>query len=217
MAPRQIYKNAAGKRLKSVTTVTNRFKDSQGLLYWANSAGLDGLTLDEARIPAASAGTLAHDMVEAHINNRDMPETAHFKDQDMVKNAQSAFNTYLEWQAAFKIEVQYTEVNLVSEKHQFGGRLDAIGTWKNGLCLIDWKTSNAVYADMALQIAGYAIAWEETYPDHPLKGGFHLCRFAKEKGDFAHYHFPELNHERETFLCMVELYDRMKVVEKRIK
>lgn len=212
---REIYKDAAGKRLPSVTTILSRFKESGGLLYWANQAGLDGKTLDEARMPAATAGTMAHDLVEAHIKGQDIPELQ--GDPETTAKAYSAFETYKKWAEMNNLRIRHTEVSLVSEWHRYGGRLDAIGVSGNELILLDWKTSNAVYPDYILQLAGYKVLWEENYPDHPLAGGFHLCRFAKEEGDFSHHYFPALDHEVETFLAMRELYDKVKRVEKRVK
>ncbi len=215
MATREIYKDKAGKRLPSVTTIISRFKDSGGLLYWANNAGLDGLTLDQARAPAATAGTMAHDLVEAHINGQEPPELA--GDPDTIAKARAAFEVYLNWQSMTKLEIRHTEVSLVSERHRFGGRLDAIGQVGNELVLVDWKTSNSVYADYLYQLAAYGMLWEESYPDHPLVGGYHLCRFAKEHGDFAHHYYPSLTEEAETFLKMRRLYDCVKSAEKRVK
>lgn len=215
MAVREIYKDSAGNRLPSVTTILSRFKDSGGLLYWANQAGLDGKTLDEARMPAATAGTMAHDLVEAHINGHELPELQGAP--DVVEKARAAFHTFLKWKDSTNITIRHSEVSLVSERHKFGGRLDAIGLQGNELVLLDWKTSNAVYADYLLQLAGYRILWEETYPDHPITGGFHLARFAKEEGDFSHHYFPKLDLEAETFLAMRDLYGKVKQVEKRVK
>ena len=215
MSAREIYKDKDGRRLPSVTTILSRFKDSGGLLYWANQAGLDGKTLDEARAPAATAGTMAHDLVEAHINKRNLPEL--IGDADTIAKAAAAFGTYRKWAEMNKLQIRHTEVSLVSERHKFGGRPDAIGVYGNELILLDWKTSNAVYVDYILQLAAYRILWEENYPDHLLVGGFHLCRFAKEEGDFSHHYFPKLDAEAETFIVMRDLYDRMKSVEKRVK
>ena len=215
MAAREIYKDKAGKRLPSVTTIISRFKDSGGLLYWANNAGLDGLTLDQARTPAATAGTMAHDLVEAHINGQELPEL--IGEQDVIAKARAAFDVYRRWQDMTKLEIRHTEVSLVSETYRFGGRLDAIGEIGGQLALVDWKTSNSVYADYLYQLAAYGLLWEEAYPEHTLVGGYHLCRFAKEHGDFSHHHFPSLAEETETFLAMRALYDRVKFAEKRVK
>ena len=72
--PPIIYKDHRGNRLPSVTTIIGRFKESGGLLYWANQQGLEGKTLDQARAEVTTPGTLAHKAVEDHINGR--PETA---------------------------------------------------------------------------------------------------------------------------------------------
>lgn len=215
MAVREVYKDASGARLPSVTTILSRFKESGGLLYWANQCGLKGQTLDEARIPAATAGTMAHDLVEAHINKRPLPDLS--GDPEIVAKARAAYDTFVKWSDLNKLTIRHTEVSLVSEAHKFGGRLDAVGVSGNELILLDWKTSNAVYADYLLQLAGYKTLWEENYPDHPLVGGFHLCRFAKEEGDFSHHFFPRLEAEVEAFLAMRKLYDLVKAVEKRVK
>lgn len=210
----QIYKDKAGKRLPSVTTITGRFKESGGLLYWANQAGLDGKTLDEARAPAATAGTMAHTLVEARLNGLDVPTLD--GSGEAVEAAFRAFNVYLKWETMTNLEIRHTEVALVSEKHRFGGCLDAIGLANGELVLVDWKTSNSVYADYLYQLAAYGILWEENYPDH-LLNGYHLCRFAKEQGDFSHHFYPSLDDEKETFLAMRELYARVKRAEKRVK
>jgi hypothetical protein len=209
------YQDASGAKVPSVTTIIGRFKDSGGLLYWANKAGLDGLTLDQARTPAATAGTMAHELVEAHL--RGEPEPALSGPADVVEKARQAYASYLKWEAMTKLEVRHTEVAIVSEKYKFGGRLDAIGAVGNELILVDWKTSNSVYVDYTLQLAAYRLLWEEAYPDHPLIGGFHLCRFAKEEGDFGHHHYPKLEREAVAFLKMRELFDLVKDCERRVK
>jgi hypothetical protein len=77
----------------------------------------------------------------------------------------------------------------------------------NGLVLLDYKTSNGVYSDMLIQLAAYKNLWEENRPDLPITGGCHLLRFAKERGDFAHHYFQELDDEWEQFLLFRQAYD----------
>jgi hypothetical protein len=66
-------------------------------------------------------------------------------------------------------------------------------------------------------LGAYGLLWEENYPEHPITGGFHLLRFAKEEGDFAHHYFPKLDTEKVLFLKYREAYDLAKVCEKRVK
>lgn len=216
--PTHLYKDTDGKRVPSVTTIISRFKESGGLLYWANQEGLNGKTLEEARKPAATAGTMAHELVEAHIHGRELPKL--FGDPAIIDKAYSAFDAYRKWQKLTNLEIHHTEVPLVSAVHKFGGCLDAIGVAKamdEGLALIDWKTSNSIWSDYLYQLAAYAILWNENYPDNQIKAGFHLCRFAKEEGDFAHHYFPSLEEEGKTFIAMRQLYDRVKKTEKRVR
>lgn len=209
------YEDSAGTKVPSVTTIIGRFKDSGPLLYWANKIGREGLTLDQGREPAATAGTFAHELVEAHL--RGEPEPALSGDAAIIEKAKAAFSTFLKWQKQSALEFKHVEVPLVSDVHRFGGRLDAIGVVGNELVLCDFKTSNGVYVDYTLQLAAYKILWDENYPDHPLVGGFHLLRFAKEEGDFGHHHYPRLDKEAAAFLSMRKLFDEVKEIERRVK
>ena len=210
------YKLEDGTRIPSVTTIIGRFKNSGGLLHWANEQGLQGKTLDEARMPAAQAGTLAHEMVECELRGQPFERPPGVDDRVMA-HATAAFKVYLEWKNSSKINVLHSEVALVSEKHKFGGCLDAIGELDGRLVLIDWKTSAAVYADYLYQLAAYGILWDENYPDRAIDGGYHLCRFAKEQGDFGHHYYPSLHDEREVFLTMRNLYDQVRATERRVR
>lgn len=104
---------------------------------------------------------------------------------------------------------------MVSEQYRFGGTPDAIGKVDGELCLIDWKTSNSVYSDYLIQIAAYKHLWEENHPGQLITGGYHLCRFAKENGDFAHHYYPDLEEAWRLFLLFREAYDIDKVLRKR--
>ena len=192
------YKNAEGKNVLGVTTVIGRFKDSGGLLYWAFEQGkaaergeIDKLY--DRRDAAAESGTIAHSMVEAHINKEPIP--------DGPQDSKNAFQAYLSWESMTKLKIIEQEMPLVSEQYQFGGCPDAIGEINGELCLVDWK------------LADYKQLWEENNPDRLLTGGFHLCRFAKSHGDFAHHYYPELNDAWEQFKLFLQAYQ----IDKRLK
>ena len=218
MGKRILYKAADGKRVPSVTTILSRFKDSGGLIHWANQQGLDGLTLDEARRKPAGAGTLAHDLVEADINGWPEPgEALALASAETVAQARRAFANFQKWRTQTRIEFLHTEVSLVSESWRVGGRLDAVGRDPDGsLAMVDFKTG-PLYAEHLLQVAAYSAMWDEAYPDRPIRGGAHLISFRREAGDFGHHYFDDLAAERETFAAMRSLYDRVKAVERRAK
>ena len=218
--PKGGYRLKNGKKVPGVTTIIGRFKDSGGLLWWAFAQGQAAErgeinSLYDKRDEAAEAGTLAHDMVEAKIRGWKMPDLSQYT-PEISKQAQQGYENYLRWEQTSNIEVIETEVSLVSEKYKFGGTLDALMS-HGKRALGDWKTSNGVYADMIIQLAAYKQLWEENYPDNPIEGGFHLCRFSKEHADFTHHFWAELDDAWEQFKLFRRAYEIDKKLKKRVK
>lgn len=218
--PKAGYFLKDGTKVPGTTGVIGRFKESGGLLQWAFKQGQSGKRhLYEEAEKAADIGTAAHAMVEVIINDpkADVEKIAAdmLPDGDMRTKALSSFHAYQAWARNFKVKVVEQEIQLVSEKYKFGGTPDAIGLINNQLVLIDYKTSNSVYADYLFQLAAYAILWNENRPETPLTGGFHLCRFSKENGDFSHHYFPSLEDETRGFILMRDLYDICASAKKR--
>ena len=214
MAARQAYKNADGKRVPSVTTILGRFKDPGGLMYWANQQGLEGRTLDEARQSVATPGTLAHSLVEAHVNG--WPEPA-MPAGELGEKARRAFENFLAWENQSRIVFVHTEHPLVSEVYQFGGRFDAVARQPDGsLVMCDFKTGG-IYGEHLLQVAAYRLLWEENFPDRPLADGAHLISFRRDEGDFSHSFFGGLGEVEAAWQNMAMLYPVVKRIDKRVK
>ncbi len=212
--PTQIYKTKDGKRVPGTTTIISRFKDSGGLIHWAWQEGVEGRDYRETRDKAAGIGTIAHSLVEAHIRGREVDLSPYQPDD--VKRAQTAFSAFLRWAEDTNLTAVETEVPLVSEKYRYGGTLDAMLV-RGALCLGDWKTSNSVYQDYLIQLAAYGNLWEENFPDRPIEGGYHLIRFDRENGDFAHYWYPELSDAWEQFKLFRQAYELDKILKKRVR
>lgn len=186
------YRLASGEQVPSVTTILSRFKSSRALMVWANREGLAGRTIDESRDKAADVGTAAHAMVEAYIKQgaTERPDVFDRLSPEQIEKALRAFDAFQEWANHSKLTVVRTEVQLVSERHRFGGTPDAIGLIRDRYALLDWKTSNRAYFDMWLQLAGYLELCDENLPEYAPLSGAHLVRFGKEHGDFTHSYRP---------------------------
>lgn len=227
--PRQGYRNLEGVKVPSVTTIIGRFKDSGALVQWGYKQGREhenlavrGLDapahLYDVTGKAALAGTIAHDMIEYAILNRkpigagfDLPKSAEGADWEVIERARNAFRQFEWWREQTHIVITHTEMGLVSERYQFGGTLDAIGTDAAGnIVLVDWKTSNAVYDDYLYQLGAYSLLLEENHPELAPKS-YHLLRVAKETADFAHHYYGELDIEKQIFLQMRRLYGLVSV------
>lgn len=207
------YVLADGTKVSGVTTIISRFKESGALIQWAYKRGLEDVPLYASRDEACDVGSLIHSMVEADIHGEPLPEIP----DDLRERCESGFRAWTSWREGRAMTIIATEEPIVSERYRFGGTLDAVGKDKNGLCILDWKSSNGVYADYALQLAAYRLLWEEAHPDQPITGGFHLARFSKEHGDMEHRYWPELKEAEEMFLLLVKAHALDKQLQARIR
>lgn len=207
------YRNAKGERIPGTTTIIGKFKEAGGLIHWAWDLGKQGLDYREVRDSAASAGTMAHDAVEAHIRGLDFKWPLDM--DEVTEKAYKSFGAFLEWAKGSKLTVDKTELALVSEKYQFGGTLDAMFI-QGKRSLGDWKTSGGIYTDYLVQLGAYGILWDENFPNDPIEGGFHLMRFDKTFGDFSHRWWGELETAKKKFICYREAYECDKELKKRI-
>lgn len=222
--PRAGYKLADGTKVPGTTTIIGRFKDSGGLIHWAWEQGRDGHDYRASRDAAADAGTLGHWLVELHIEGKSDKQVNTLLNEraasekiveETVLLAVKAFKSYRTWEKQTKLKIVAQEMLLVSEQYRFGGTPDAIGEMDGELCLLDWKTGNALYRDALIQVAAYKHLWEINNPDRLITGGFHICRFSKDHGDFVHAHYDELEDAWRQFVLLREAFDIDKLLKKR--
>jgi hypothetical protein len=210
------YFTKNGERIPSTTTITGRFKDPHGLYWWHWKNGQEGREFGDGGEPATQIGSLVHRMVEAQIHGLPKPQIP----KEQQARVMSAYGAFERWWESNRFEVVATEVPLVSEEWKFGGTIDTILRDVNGaLCLGDWKSSKAVYAEYLTQMAAYRHLWDSAAPSDDLKlsGGFHLVRFSKEFGDMEHRHFPELDDAWTMFTLMRQAYELDKILKGRAK
>jgi hypothetical protein len=185
------YYNAAGKRVPGVTTCneTLGFK-TRALVAWANRIGReeDRHHSDEKE-EQGLLGTFAHLGMEADvkgepfdINALDVPP----QHKIMLYTAMGAFET---WKVHTTMKLIESEIALVSEKMQCGGRIDIVAELSGVPCIVDLKTGNGVYVDALVQIAAYGAIWNENFPDRQIQG-YHILRVDKHHAGFAHRYWP---------------------------
>lgn len=209
------YVVADGTKVPGVTTITGRFKESGGLIHWAWQLGVDGKDYRQVRDDAASAGHVAHAMIDASIHGQPLPEPPKDCPAAMLDAARVGFGAFETWRRRVPFELFATEVPLISEVHRFGGTLDALGRVENTLALLDWKSSNGVYPEYLAQIGAYVILAEERLEYGAIQE-VHLLRVGKEMGDFHHHSWGRnvLEEACAAFLLMRQLYDRMALLKK---
>lgn len=110
---------------------------------------------DKLKDAAADLGTRVHDAIDAYILG---------KEPVLDEESMVGFTNFIEWLGKEKIRIISGDIPVASPEWGFGGRLDSVGVNdKNEVIILDWKTSNALRDEYPLQVAAYAIAFEEMY------------------------------------------------------
>jgi hypothetical protein len=153
---------------------------------------------------AAERGKSRHAEIERSLNSLD-------------SRADGGQDDLRKWLQTITFEVVAVERRIYSRRHRFSGTLDCITRSKDGLVLIDWKTSKSIYPEFRLQTAAYQLAWEEEHPDQPIEGRY-LVRIAEDGSVEPHY-FPRSTYrlDKKGFLGALDLYRRAQQIEKEFK
>lgn len=186
-------------------------------MHWSWELGVKGLDYRKVRDDAADSGTCLHDMIEEDWHGRPFDRSKY--EDGIIAKADHAFLAYLKWKEQTQLKVVKPELSLVSRKHRFGGTMDCLLVGGE-LAIGDYKSANALYEDMLIQVAGgYALLYEEHFPEEKLTG-MHLLRFSKPKEPddpisfAAHYWSAEIFPiAKRQFLLLREAYE----LQKRLK
>ena len=203
----QRYRTLDGTVVPGVTTITG-VMDKPALVGWANRLGLQGVDSTSYVDSLAAAGTLAHYLAECQMIGCE-PEQEYldtFSKVDM-DHAETSLAKFTEWAKTRTIEVLGHEMQLVSERHKYGGTCDLYARVDGVLTLIDLKTCKALYGrgdEKFTQLAGYQLLLEEN--GHEVQESYilRLGRSPDEGFEYAASPDPALHAER--FLVCRSLY-----------
>ncbi len=203
----QRYVLADGKtQVPGVTTITGQLA-KPALIPWANRMGLQGIDTSKYVDDKGEIGTLAHEMILAHLSKR-QPETEDYS-KKQIDAAENAFLSYLEWEKGHKLVPELTEVQAVSEKFGYGGTFDLYGVVDGVYELIDFKTGSGIYPEMWLQVSAYG----------GLIGG-HIQRYRilniprTEDESFKEEVKSDLSLHFQAFCKLLEFYNINKQIKK---
>lgn len=157
-----VYKNAAGKRVPGVTTVLGVINKPY-LVKWANAMGLQGIDTEKFVRDAADKGTVAHAMVQCHLEGKELDLSNLVP--DVVAKAENAFIKFLSWWDRQGLTCIHSELSMISEHWQVGGTGDIFARRQsNGnIVYVDLKTSKGIYPEMRVQSSAYAEMYQEIH------------------------------------------------------
>ena len=153
-----VYKLKDGTRVAGTTTITGLLNKAQ-LVAWANRLGLEGIDSTKYVDESAKIGTLAHEMIQAHIQKMEINKRAFSAEQiDLAENSLISFFNYT---AQHHIEPIICEVPMVSERYKYGGTVDCYCKLDGEPTLLDFKTGKAIYPEYFVQLSAYKNILEE--------------------------------------------------------
>ena len=119
-------------------------------------------------------GTAVHGVVEQWLNcelgrgPEPYFEDAHYKPAQQI----------VEWMRKHEWEILDVEATVYEPSGGYAGTVDCIASRGDTTAIFDWKTGGAIYPESALQIAGYACAYEaitdQTIPAYQVNEGYIL-------------------------------------------
>jgi len=127
--------------------------------------------------------------------------------------AENAINAFREWVKQHDVNWLSPEEKVYNRVHRYAGTVDAVAEVDGEFCVIDWKTSKAIYSPYHLQCAAYAKAVEDIYGREVDCA--YVLRFDKTTGDFEAAKSSEIEENFRGFLGALALYKRLKELENR--
>lgn len=154
-----------GKRVPRVTEVLSAMLHEDGLMNWANSLGWRRISYRAFMRDAVDKGTYSHLAVEKYLRNGTLDLAELNIPNDRVMEAvRSCMDGFIEWWKELhkkykKVEVIFIEETMIHS--YFGGTCDCLLKLDGKYWLVDFKSSNHMNFNYALQLAAYRFLLKE--------------------------------------------------------
>lgn len=167
------YQGPDGVHYPSVTTVLDAYPKGKYLEQWLKDVGNEA---DEIVQRAATQGSNVHNAVELLLKGENVRWI------DYTMDEWKMILRFVEFFESHKPTVEAIEYNLVSKLVGCGGTIDLVCIINGERWLLDTKTAGDIYDNHFVQVATYAVMWNESHPDQRIEriGCLHLR--ARTKG-----------------------------------
>ena len=149
----------------SVTHILDVYPKGFGFMQWLKDLGNNA---DEVVRRAAEQGSRIHNVIDMYLRGEiiswaNESGNAMYSTEEWLMVAK-----FVEFWTTFKPTLIATEESLMSEKLGYGGTIDIVCKIGDKIWLIDTKTGNAIHKSHELQVAAYAMMWNEMYPEQKI-------------------------------------------------
>jgi hypothetical protein len=188
----------------ALESVRAALTDRIGGAVWLTPEWVDGVITearsrpDQVKTEAADFGTQAHTLIEQIIQGRAPQIPPQFG---------SVVSSFAAWRRGAGLDIKFTETMVYSAKYRYAGAMDALALREGELIALDWKTSNGIYPEYALQVAAYAKAIEEM-SGQPVKEAW-AVRLGKTTAEFDARRVVDLDGAFNAFRAALFLWRAM--------
>ena len=137
-------------------------------------------------------------------------KSAHRQTSTSALNIGTSIDAFKAWVQENEIEWLSAEEKLYHRKHKYAGTVDARAYINGEYCVIDWKTSKAVYPEYHLQVAAYAKAVEDMH-DKKVDATY-ILRCDKVTGRFEAVRSTAIPKNFKAIMGAQTLYKRLKEI-----
>ena len=148
------------KYYPSVTSVLNYFPKNKFFHEWLKDVGHNA---DIIASKAASEGTQVHTAIDRFLNGEEIKWIDDNGRAEYSLEVWKMILKFADFWNTHKPELIASEYHLFSDTHEYAGTTDIIVKLNNQVWLLDIKTSNSLHTSYDLQLAAYAVAWNETH------------------------------------------------------
>jgi hypothetical protein len=157
---------------------------------------------------AADIGTLVHSFCEQSLTG----QKPHLP---VNPAARLSCESFLDWVSQHHGKVLHAERKIFSRAHYYAGTVDLVAEIDGALTVADIKTSNAIYPEYFLQLAGYDIALAEELGRSAERRK--IVRFPKEGGPCSVQDAINPDADDAGFLAALALFRWQRGVSERMK
>lgn len=205
------YKTTSGELVPGVTTILG-LRAKPALVEWAFRVGKENPNLNTVREyvdDLADIGTCAHYILDCYLRNV-IPDFGDFS-PNVVEAAQVPVSKYHEWARGKTIELISADLEMVSDRHKFGGKLDVFASIDGKRTVVDFKTGRSIYTEAVIQVAAYAEMLKERGEHVDEVRVLQIGRTGAE--GFSERVLSDWSNHWQAFLALRELYAIEKCID----
>lgn len=156
---------------------------------------------------AADIGSRAHGIFDAMTKAKALIG----EKTDVDPDIQVAVDGFISWIGLKTLKIELGDTKIADTTLGYGGSLDALASDPSGrLVVVDYKTSNRISPDYALQVSAYCNAFAKTYGLDYLPEAY-IVRFGKEKPEIEVVKVADVPYFFKAFTHALNLYNAIQL------